>query len=168
MGLLYGMVKQKAKMVTWSFWRLQHVRINVDTHFFFNDNKNNNCDKGKTWPTWTTDNIPVIMTSKFGSLVKAFSDPAMTLKTAYMNRPNAETRSSISFRSLCSSVLNLSDCTLQLWFHIIMRILWWWWWWRWWSQTKQKRENKRMVTWEINKTKAANYKWWMTMISPKN
>lgn len=52
------------------------------------------------------DSNPVIMTSKFGSCVNAANEPAMTLKTAYINKPKADTRSKISLRSLCSSVRN--------------------------------------------------------------
>lgn len=63
-------------------------------------------------PTCTTDRIPVIITNRFGSWVNAFKDPAMTLNTAYVNSPNAETLNKMSFKSLCSSVLNLSVCTL--------------------------------------------------------
>lgn len=67
----------------------------------------------RSFITCRIESPPVTKTSRFGSLVNAFKWPAITLKTAYMNNPNAETRNKISFSSLCSSVLNLSDCTLQ-------------------------------------------------------
>lgn len=62
--------------------------------------------------TCTTERIPVIITKRLGSWVNAFKCPAMAQNTAYKNNPNADIRNSRSLRSLCSSVLNLSVCTL--------------------------------------------------------
>lgn len=63
--------------------------------------------------TCTTERRPVIITRRLGSWVNA-RDPAITLNTAYTNKPNADTRSRMSFRSLCSSARNLRLWTLSV------------------------------------------------------
>lgn len=63
--------------------------------------------------TCTTERRPVIITRRLGSWVNA-RDPAITLNTAYTNKPNADTRSRMSFRSLCSSARNLRLWTLSI------------------------------------------------------
>lgn len=67
----------------------------------------------RTALTCTTERRPVIITRRLGSWVNA-RDPAITLNTAYTNKPNADTRSRMSFRSLCSSARNLRLWTLSI------------------------------------------------------